>query len=879
MTKREIVDELKRQVESQGYSFAEFSSLDALHKEKRKHDRDGFKLRSLNYPLSYFSLSPYNFTIVWSKGYWDEEKIMFLLVEGVDKKVPTAIERIESICHLYISNSRCDLAWVAMIKKLDGLDLRNVAFDTLPETFANQEVIEELKINHSIISHLPLGIRKMKNLKKLAIEHCATIDTAGNVCYLHLPSWLSELPNIQEIKFNFSHIYAIPDDLIYSKMPFITESEPGRKGIHLFATKLYKGDISLFSQPRDVIIALHSGDRKPIRECKVIFLGEGGSGKSSLIERMINDTFEKGKLPTEGIRMQTWPIEIGEESMRLRILDFGGQEIMHAMHRCFMTRSTVYVLVCEGRQDGDIDREAGKWLETIQSLAPDCPVILALNKADENKNISVNETNLKAINPGLRKPVETSAKWEQVRGTKSLFEAIKNAANDVQDSLEINAEILGLKQALETMEQDYITDEAYKELCRRHDVNDEEFQKKLLNLFGELGICYFYESDAINRRLEGFRVLNPAWLTNGIYRLILRTPQSGILSHSDIKSTLAAADPNDVVPDIVYTPDETEFILHVMRKFEISHHMEGDKELIPLKMTKTTPEKASDYDTFSSLHLSWKAGYLPNTIVHRLMIHKYKELDLNCMWRNGACFESLGKKQSALVNMTDSCIDVYVKGDDARVYMEEFRKEIINILADLNIESEEVVHFIWEGNKHEYSYIRILDMYQKGWDRVHLIGVRNYPAPADILRENYVPEEERTPPMISIESVKLMLGSGNLVEGDMNITHGDISPVVKDSASVTIDVSVIPENISYRDSISQENFDKLIAELRKIYERQDIPLEDKQELEEVLNQYEGQSSADAWDKLRGYLGDAANFTKLATIASDFLQTAKNIFLS
>ena len=158
----------------------------------------------------------------------------------------------------------------------------------------------------------------------------------------------------------------------------------------------------------------------------MIFLGDGAAGKSTLIDRIIKDEFEENTQATDGIRTCRWFTAVDGENLALRILDFGGQEIMHAMHRCFLTAHTVYVVVCEIRNDSDIDREAARWLENVKAFAPTCPVLLALNKADQNNNVSVNERSLREINPALRCVIKTSAKWPREQGVSELIKAIQN---------------------------------------------------------------------------------------------------------------------------------------------------------------------------------------------------------------------------------------------------------------------------------------------------------------------------------------------------------------------------------------------------------------------------------------------------------------------
>lgn len=849
MIELEIINELNKQVSQQGYTFSYYDDLEKFFQDKNS-----------NYKL-----------MLSKRGY------SFFELRNVHKTVPQIIKKLNYSVSISLNECSCDLAWISELKEVSSLTLLFTSYKNLPDEFTKLKTIKHLTLMNSGLHYLPAVVREFSSLTTIRIMN----DGSGEGNPFLLPNWLSKMPNLESINLETAYVHSIPADLVKTKMEFILENDSSKKGIHLFGTKLFEGDISLFGQPRNVIEAFYFGRQESQRECKVIFLGEGKSGKSSLIERLISNTYKEGKLPTEGIRMQTWPVEIDGETIRLRILDFGGQEIMHAMHRCFMTQHTVYVLVCDSRQDGDLDREAARWLETIQSFAPGCPVILALNKADENKNVSVNETNLRAINPNLRKPIETSAKWEQARGTAKLLDEIKNAVNLAMDKSKGNTDILRLREHLETMDKDYITAQEYKILCDRCNVGEEDIQENLLEWFKELGICYYYKSSALNTRLEGLRVLNPAWLTNGIYRLILRTPPNGILSHTLIKSVLKATDPNDIMPHKTYAPEETEFILYVMRKFEISISIGDGKELIPLKMSKAIPETVNNFNRKTALHLSWKASYIPNTVVHRLIIRKYSELDINCLWRFGARFDSRDKKQSALVYMSETRIDVFVQGQDKRQYMEEFRKEIIGILNDLNLKPEETIHFIWEGAEREAPYFEVLEQYKRGRGDMYVRGAQRYPNPAKILQEHYVEEKNR---MDSISSSNMSSAGDNspVVNGEtvvINYGEGDNEVKIHKSKRISITPNLLSESIMSRDAIEQSEFDDLVTHLRKISKRREIPLGLRLKMNRIIKQCENRTATSSWQKLRDFLGDAANLATIISlaIAPEFIKLLQTIF--
>ena len=88
-----------------------------------------------------------------------------------------------------------------------------------------------------------------------------------------------------------------------------------------------------------------SGEVDHLYEAKMLILGEGGAGKTSLLRRL----YEPAKpLPTEsettkGISIYQHHFEMSNgRRFRLNVWDFGGQEIYHATHQFFLTRRSLY---------------------------------------------------------------------------------------------------------------------------------------------------------------------------------------------------------------------------------------------------------------------------------------------------------------------------------------------------------------------------------------------------------------------------------------------------------------------------------------------------------------------------------------------------------
>jgi internalin A len=104
----------------------------------------------------------------------------------------------------------------------------------------------------------------------------------------------------------------------------------------------------------------------------MILVGRGGVGKTSLVNRLVHGDFDPKETKTEGIAITPWPIDVGNDQVRLNIWDFGGQEIMHATHQFFMMKRSIYLLVLNARE-GEQDANVDYWLRLTAAPAPPRP--------------------------------------------------------------------------------------------------------------------------------------------------------------------------------------------------------------------------------------------------------------------------------------------------------------------------------------------------------------------------------------------------------------------------------------------------------------------------------------------------------------------------
>jgi internalin A len=128
-------------------------------------------------------------------------------------------------------------------------------------------------------------------------------------------------------------------------------------------------------------------------EVKVCILGNGGVGKTQLSRRLQELPFDPNVSTTHGVQFGHLDITYDEQSVRLNLWDFGGQDIYHGSHALFLAGQAVFILVWtqdrESRQftDGGAsmeNRPLSYWLDYLRGLAgTDSPVLVVQSQCDQ----------------------------------------------------------------------------------------------------------------------------------------------------------------------------------------------------------------------------------------------------------------------------------------------------------------------------------------------------------------------------------------------------------------------------------------------------------------------------------------------------------------
>jgi small GTP-binding protein len=241
-----------------------------------------------------------------------------------------------------------------------------------------------------------------------------------------------------------------------------------------------------------------------LNEVKVLLVGEGMAGKTSLLKQLQGLEFDKDESQTHGVNVVSLNVDElhkfgkveGLADCRLHCWDFGGQEIMHASHQFFLSKRSLYVLVLDSRTDS----KKYHWLRHIEKFGGDSPVMVVMNKIDDNPSYNIEQKRINDDFPQVKKRFyRISCKTGD--GVPALVESLPEAIAETSlFGTDISVDWMNIKDRVveETNKHQYISREQFVEICNDHNVTDESMQLTLLRFLHDLGIVLYFEQLKLN---------------------------------------------------------------------------------------------------------------------------------------------------------------------------------------------------------------------------------------------------------------------------------------------------------------------------------------------------------------------------------------------
>ena len=115
---------------------------------------------------------------------------------------------------------------------------------------------------------------------------------------------------------------------------------------------------------------------------KMVLFGDVGVGKTSLVERFVNNKFEESYMSTLGYNVYEKIVQYDEVGVSLMIYDIGGQERFTDLRKMYAKVSSTAFIVYD-ITNAETFRSLGKWKKDLHDFAGmEIPFIIIGNKND-----------------------------------------------------------------------------------------------------------------------------------------------------------------------------------------------------------------------------------------------------------------------------------------------------------------------------------------------------------------------------------------------------------------------------------------------------------------------------------------------------------------
>ncbi len=595
------------------------------------------------------------------------------------------------------------------MEKLTQLDISGNKLTSLPFGISKLKNLIQLDISGNKLTYLPSEISKLKNLKELGISENKLISLPPGISELKnltqldisrnqltsLPPEIKELTNLTQLDISGNQLPSLPPELLELELEIEWEERWKYYTIFIKENPLENPPVEIAKQGKEAILNYFrsEGEKKPLNEVKVLLVGDGGAGKTSLVKRIFWEEVDGNERQTQGINIRKLSINNKDREIKANFWDFGGQEIMHATHQFFLSKRSLYILVLDGRKD----EKPEYWLKLIENFGGDSPVLVVINKIDENPAFEMNRKFLREKYPSIRGFYRLSCKSNE--GVEEFSKALQEELAKIKH-LEIKwpKSWFNVKNRLEKMCPNcssiegnddceycnFIEYKEYKAICDEEGITDESEQNTLVDFLHDLGvILHFRDIPLLNTY-----VLEPEWVTNAVYKIV---------NSKEIAESKGVLRPDVMLPEILkqktetdfyYPPYQYGFFISLMKKFELSYDLDNNTVLLPASLEIQEPDFEFDYE--GSLRFVIDYDFLPPSIMPRFIVKMSRDIKDVLRWRTGVVLENKGYHSTAVIraDVEAKRISIYVNGNQRRDYFSvilQMFREINNSFEKLKV--------------------------------------------------------------------------------------------------------------------------------------------------------------------------------------------------
>lgn len=558
---------------------------------------------------------------------------------------------------------------------------------------------------------------------------------------------------------------------------------------------------------------------------RVLLLGSGGAGKSSLADRLQANPIQQFKSSTQGIdylNHQSLKLEekhpdfkLETNDLDLYLWDFGGQTIFHGLHSAFLHENCVYVLVVDSRHEQAPD----EWLHQIRHLAGNQANVLLITNEYENCKTQQNQKRLLREFPDLLNGQSFfyfSCLMPESGAFKVFLKKLIQVSSESRRA--IFKSTLDIRDELSTRYQSEVflnLDEVEEIIADKVEI--EGYRPSTLTQLEQLGFI-------IPAKGEKY-CLNPVWVVDNAYKVLYSDEvrnNHGIISLNAIRKILNCSDKY-----------QAEILVRdLLQERALCCAISKTEYFFPDAASTNEPDQATKIIENPILTLRFDVPYLPLGF-HARLVHKLYNptrsvtiQNTEDIWRQGFILKVIEQKQikaQAVIHylLRKSAIEMVFNGE-----VEFFAALLENFYPQLDAALD---------TSAAHQKIKIQTLVSD--DAQNLLAIPSGYKLIDALKKASTPNEiaEQVNKMTKENAInitagagsQIIIGDGNKQKANSNNTNQPASVVGSSSNTAT----VTP------DTIKAERRQRLLTKLSDLYKQYDYEtrVEEKMRIKALID--------------------------------------------
>ncbi|XP_013400345.1 probable serine/threonine-protein kinase roco5 [Lingula anatina] len=503
-------------------------------------------------------------------------------------------------------------------------------------------------------SGIPLAVFEMENLRELRL---------ANQGINSVPQTIAKLKRLRVLELSNNPLL----ESVAGEVAFLPIRDNVGQGLKL------DGCPSLKSPPNDIVgrgggavisfLKRVAGGFTVCRRTKLMFVGLGGAGKTSLLRALMSGNYKTKSLGakevTDGIDIKAWTVKKNDgPEVTFSTWDFAGQKVYYNTHQFFLSSRAVYLLLWTTRSGYE---HAGLefWLSSIASHAPGAPVFVIGTRADEVDKPEI--------------PMEKlQKKFPQIAGFHFISSLTGQGIRVLEDRLvdvtlaqkymgeQIPTVWLKLETAILTMKEkkkvSIVKWEEIAAMANEVGIYEEDDLKEAIQFLTYLGSVQYFD----NEFLRKYVVINPQWIADVMACVVsikANAIKDGRLNHSDIGVIWKA-----------YDKEYHEWLLMLTQEFDLTFPLPDQKvNLVPCLLPGEEPKYDwPDLEADSGIRetrMLYQFTYLPTGLFNRAQVRLFQFTDGKAIWKEGSFLKK--NAHIALIKQTrENELSVKVQGPE-----------------------------------------------------------------------------------------------------------------------------------------------------------------------------------------------------------------------